>query len=41
MKRLLKDFDPLLTVTAKEAVNTDEKVSVHWQSGNRIEAEKV
>lgn len=40
MKRPLKDFDPLLTVTAKEAVNTDEKQVCALQSGNRIEAGK-
>lgn len=40
MKRPLKDFDPLLTVTAKEAVNTDGKQVCALQSGNRIEAGK-
>ncbi len=40
MKRPLKDFDPLLTVTAKEAVNTGEKQVCALQSGNRIEAGK-
>ena len=40
MKRPLKDFDPLLTVTAKEAVNTDGKQVCALQSGSRIEAGK-
>lgn len=40
MKRPLKDFDPLLTVTAKEAVNTDGKQACALQSGSRIEAGK-
>lgn len=40
MKRPLKDFDPLLTVTAKEAVNTDGKQVCALRSGSRIEAGK-
>ncbi len=40
MKRPLKDFDPLLTFTAKEPVNTDGKQICALQSGSRIEAGK-
>ena len=40
MKRPLKDFDPLLSFTAKEAVNTEGKEFFVLQKGSRIEAEK-